>query len=70
LPVDVSPGKAAAAFRDAGQQQGQPADQDVGADAVFEAVEHRASQQGRFQVVEAAFGFQEVLVPQGGVFWC
>jgi hypothetical protein len=36
---DVSPSLAAAAFGDSGQQKGQPADQDVGADAMFEAVE-------------------------------
>jgi hypothetical protein len=68
LPVDVSPGLAAAAFGDAGQEQGQPADQDVGADAVFEAVEHWPEQQGGFEVPEAAFGFEEVLVAQRGVF--
>jgi hypothetical protein len=37
---------AAAAFGEAGQQQGQPADQDVGADAVFEAMEDRPERQG------------------------
>jgi hypothetical protein len=39
----------------------------VGADAVFEAVEHRAQQQGGLEVAEAAFGLEEVLVAQGGV---
>ena len=59
---------AGGAFGDAGQQQGQPADQDVGVDAVFEAVEDRAQQQGGFEVAEAAFGLEEVLVAQGGVW--
>jgi hypothetical protein len=59
---------AAAAFGDAGQQQGQPADQDVGADAVFQAVEHRTQQQGGLEVAEATFGLEEVLVSEGGVF--
>jgi hypothetical protein len=40
----------------------------VRTDAVFQAVEDRAKQQGGLQVAEAAFGFQEVLVAQGGVF--
>src|SRR5688500_16730285 len=44
------------------------ASQDVGADAVFEAVEHRPQQEVGLQVAEAAFGFQEILVAQCGVF--
>jgi len=40
----------------------------VGADAVLQAVEDRPQQQGGLQVAEAAFGFHEVLVAQGGVF--
>ena len=42
LERDPSPGLAGLAFGDADQQQGEPAEQDVGADAVFEAVEDRA----------------------------
>ncbi|WP_019901190.1 hypothetical protein [Salinispora arenicola] len=44
LPADVSPCLAGGAFGDADEQYGQPADQDVGADAVLEAVEHRPDQ--------------------------
>ena len=39
----------------------------MGADAAFEAVQDRAQQQLRLEVAEAAFGLQEVLVPEGGV---
>ena len=36
---DLSPGVAGLAFGDADQEEREPADQDVGADAVLEAVE-------------------------------
>src|SRR5215211_8720529 len=66
--VDPPPGLLAAAFGDAGQQQCQPAQQDVGADAVLQPVEDRAQQQVGLQVPEAALGLQQVLVAQGDVF--
>src|SRR5215211_8443475 len=65
--VDPPPGLLAAAFGDAGQQQRQPAQQDVGADAVLQPVEDRAQQQVGLQVPEAALGFQQVLVAKGDV---
>lgn len=68
MAVDVSPRLAAVTFGDAGQQEGEPADEDVGVDAVFEAVEDRAEQEVGLEFAEAAFGFEEVLVAQGGFF--
>jgi hypothetical protein len=59
LPVDVSPGFAAAAFGDPGQQQRQPADEDMRADAVLEAVEDRPEQQLGLEVTEAAFSLEK-----------
>ena len=41
---DAAPGGAGAAFGDADEQQRQPAQQDVGADAMFESVEDRPEQ--------------------------
>jgi hypothetical protein len=40
----------------------------VGADAVLEPVEDRPQQQAGLEVAEAALGFEQVLVAQGGVF--
>ena len=62
-----APGLAGAAFGDPDEQQREPAEQDVGADAVFEPVEDRAQLQGGLQVAEAAFGLEEVLVAQRDV---
>jgi len=42
LGGDAVPRHAGASFGDADKQQGEPAEQHVGADAGFEAVEHRA----------------------------
>src|SRR5215218_7909674 len=55
------------ALGDAGQQQRQPAQQDVGADAVLQPVEDRAQQQLGLQVPEATLGLQQVLVAQRDV---
>jgi hypothetical protein len=55
------------AFDDADEQQRQPGEQDVGADAVLEAMEDRAQFDRGLQVAEAAFGFEEVLVAQRDV---
>jgi hypothetical protein len=65
--VDPPPGLLAGAFGDAGQQQRQPAQQHVGADAVLQPVEHRPQQQLGLQVPEAALGLQQVLVAQRDV---
>ena len=52
---------------DTDEQQGEPAEQDVGADAVFQAVVDRAQVEHRFHVAPAAFDFQQLLVAQGDV---
>ena len=46
LTVDVPPGHPGAPLGDPDQEQGEPAEQDVGADAGFEPVEHRAQLDG------------------------
>jgi hypothetical protein len=68
LDGDTPPGPVGAAFGNADEQQRQPAQQHVGADAVLESVEHRPQQQAGLQVAEAALGFEQVLVAEGGVF--
>ena len=50
LAARVAPGVAGVAFDDADRQQREPADQDVRADAVFEAVEDGAQGQDQLQV--------------------
>ena len=64
---DARPGVAGGAFGDADEQQREPAQQHVCADAVSEAVEHRAQLEGGLEVAEPAFGFQQVLVAQRDV---
>src|SRR3954468_6437172 len=61
---DSSPGVAGLALADADQQQRQPADQHVRADAVLEAVKDRAQFERGFEIAEAAFGFEQVLVAE------
>jgi hypothetical protein len=68
LDRDAAPGQPGAAFGDPDEEQRQPAQQHVGADAGLEAVEHRPQFEGGLQVPEAAFGFEEVLVAQRDVF--
>ena len=46
-------GSARASLDDPGEEQREPAEQDVGADAVFEAVEHRAQVQDLFHAPAA-----------------
>src|SRR6266545_1863473 len=67
--ADGRPGSAGGGLGDADEEQGQPAEQDVGADAVFEAVVDRAQVQDRLHVAPAAFDLQELLVAHGDVFW-
>ena len=67
LDGDAPPGGAGASFGDADEQQGEPAQQHVGADAGFEAVEDGAQLEGGLEVAEAAFGFEEVLVAERDV---
>ena len=64
---DPPPGLAGLAFGDADQQQREPAEQDVRADAVLEAVEDGPQLERGLQVAEAAFGFEQVLVAERDV---
>jgi hypothetical protein len=65
--AQVAPGVGGLAFADADEQQRQPADQDVRADALFEPVEDRAQAQDALEVVEGALGFEQVLVAERDV---
>src|SRR6266511_2056477 len=62
--VDPPPTLPAGALGDAGQQQRQPAQKDVGADAVLQPVKHRPQQQFGLHVAESALSLQQVLVAQ------
>jgi len=70
---DPSPGEHGAPFGNTDEQQGEPAQQHVGADAWFDPVEHWSQLEGRFEVAESPFGFEEVLVAErnvlGGQVW-
>ena len=67
LECDAPPGLVGLAFGDPDEEQREPGEQDVGADAVLEAVEDGAQFERGLQIAEAAFGFQEVLVAQRDV---
>jgi hypothetical protein len=64
LERDPAPGLAGLAFADADQQQREPADQHVCADAVLEAVKDGPQFEGGLEIAEAAFGFEQVLVAE------
>lgn len=61
------PGVPGGGLGDADQQQGQPAQQDVGADPVLAPVVDRAQVEDLLHVTPAAFDFQQLLVSQGDV---
>ena len=61
------PGACGGVLGGAGEEEGEPAQQDVGADALFEPVVDRAQVQDGFHVPPAAFDFQELLVADGDV---
>ncbi len=65
--AQVAPGVAGLAFAEAHEQQREPADQDVGADALLEAVEDRAQGKDAMEVAEGALGFEQVLVAERDV---
>src|SRR5215211_8086514 len=68
LVAQVAPGVVAGGLGDADQQQGEPAQDHVGADAVFEAVVDGAELEGGLHVPPAAFDFEELLVAEPDVF--
>jgi hypothetical protein len=69
LAGELPPGGTGLALGDADQQQQrQPAQQHVAADAMFQPVVDGAQVQGGLQVPEGAFGLQQVLVAERNVF--
>jgi hypothetical protein len=62
------PGLVGVALGDADQQQREPGEQYVRADAVLEAVKDGTQLDRGLQVAEAAFGFEQVLVAERDVF--
>jgi hypothetical protein len=67
LVAGAGPGGVGAGFHDAGQQQCEPAEHDVGADAVFEPVIDRPQVQDLLHVAPAALDLEELLVAQRDV---
>jgi hypothetical protein len=67
LESDAPPCHAGAPLSDSDQQQGEPAQQDVGVDAWFDAVIDGSRVEGGFHVTEPAFGFEEVLIAERDV---
>ncbi len=68
LPCDLPPATGALALADADQEQGEPADQHVGADTVLEAVEDGSQGERPLEVAERALGLDQVLVAESDVF--
>src|ERR1035437_3341414 len=65
--AQVVPGLAGGGLGDADQQQGQPAQGDVGADPVFQVVADGPQVDDLLHVTPAAFDFQQLLVAQRDV---
>lgn len=67
LAGDRAPGLCGLALCHADQEQREQADQDVGSDALLEAVEDRAQTQGALEVAEGALCLERVLPPPSTV---
>jgi hypothetical protein len=67
LSGEGAPGLAAAPLGEPDHQQREPAEQDVGADAGLEPMQHRAQLDGRLHIEEAAFGLEQVPVAERDV---
>src|SRR6266702_7415979 len=65
--AQVRPGAAAGVLGDPGEQEGEPAEDDVGADALFLAVADRAEVDDLLHVAPASLDFEELLVSEGDV---
>lgn len=65
--VEVVPGLAGGVLDDPDEQKGEPAEQDLGANAVLEPVIDRPQLQVGLHVAPAPLDFQELLVAQGDV---
>src|SRR5665811_2265929 len=60
--ADVAPGVAGGVLHDSDQQQGQPAQLDVGADPVLAIMEHGAQAEGAFHVTPASLDGEQLFV--------
>lgn len=60
----VGPGLTGGVFDDAGQEQGEPAEADVGADTVFEAVPDGSEVQSGFHVTPPPFDLEELFIAE------
>src|SRR5271170_799341 len=67
LAAQVRPGAAAGVLGDPGEEEGEPAEQDVGADALFFPVVDGAQVDDLLHVPPAALHFEQLLVAQGDV---
>src|SRR6185437_10080220 len=67
LAAQLGPGGGAGVPGDAGEQQGEPAQDDVGADPLFLAVVDGPQVDDLLEVPPAALDFQQLLVAQGDV---
>ena len=68
LVAQLGPGPVAGVLGDAGEEQGEPAEDDVGADAVLAAVVDGPQVDDLLHVAPAALDFQELLVAERDVF--
>src|SRR5690348_16641172 len=64
LAAQFRPGRAAGVLGDAGEEEGEPAQDDVGADALFLAVVDRPQVDDLLEVAPAALDFQQLPVAQ------
>src|SRR5512135_2811394 len=66
---DVAPGAVGGVLDDPDQQQGEPAQLDVGADPVLPVVEHRPERERALHVLPPALDGDELLVRGGQILW-
>ena len=66
--ADGPPGLAGRILGDPDEQQGEPAEQDVGPDAILSAVEDRAQSRGSSSCPARPLDLEELLVAEGDVF--
>ena len=67
LAAQLGPGGGAGVLGDAGEQEGEPAQDDVDADALFLAAAGGPQVDDLLEVSPAALDFQELLIAQGDV---
>ena len=69
LMADVAPGVVADILNGPDEEERQPAELDVAADAVFPMVEHRTESECALHVAPAPLDFEQLLVGEGEVRW-